>query len=141
MSMTTTADAPTDRSPLTMRLIRRLGIGFVYTGSILPLLALVNFYSFVLRARLAGGAWPSHETGPDHASFGFAIQDQLIGASCCLPLVFVSWFVSAAGIAWVAPEWLPRRRFLFLSAFWFVPLGVAIIDLGGFVHWYFFYSN
>jgi len=141
MSLTTTADVVHERLPLPMRIIRGLGIGFVYAGSFLPLLALVSFYSFVLRVRLAVGAWPDKLTGPDHFSFGFRIHEQLISACFFLPLVFVSWFVSAAGIAWVAPEWIPRRRFFLLASFWLFPMAVAAIDPGGFVHWYFFSSN
>jgi hypothetical protein len=99
----------------------RMAVLFLfYAGNVLPVLWLICFYSFVIRARLTLGTWPSYETGPGRRSFGFAIHEFFIDRGMLvLSLAFVVWCFLTT------PASVSSRRFLALLCFWAFPVIIA----------------
>ena len=110
----------------------------VWSTAALPLAWLGLFWLYVLRARLALGAWPQPYR-PDPKDLGFDLHHVLIALLLPLPfvtpLVLASWTVLGRGwlrAAHVRP-WLALSVGLALSAGVFA---LARLDPGRFVEWY-----
>ncbi|MFT7463757.1 MAG: hypothetical protein ACI9EF_002104 [Pseudohongiellaceae bacterium] len=109
------------------------------TCALIPAASLCAFYSYVLRARLALGAWP-RPYRPDPKSLGFEIHHDivvlLLEAASLSPIAFAL----CALVHQAVPQLRERRMgwavtiFLASYALWWVGL---LLDPGSFHEWFF----
>ena len=93
----------------------------------LPVLEVLLFYSFALRARFSLGVWPSYDH-PDPKQLGFVVHHDLV-TTC---LVLLLW--SAIPILIIAAVlWLASRRL----SWWIVFVPVILSFAGAFALHYF----
>ena len=116
------------------RIVRKL----VWSVAALPLAWLGFIWLYVLRARLALGAWPQPYR-PDPKDLGFDVHHLLIGL--LMPLVFVTPVVLAPWTV-LCRKWLREaglRPWLIVSvslALSATAFALARMDPGRFVEWY-----
>lgn len=104
---------------------------------LLPLAALIAFYGFVLRARLALGYWP-HPYHPDPKDLGFVAHTYVLAVTWGLTL-----FLSPCGIlvfGLLRGDALSSRRVVVLNVIYGILICLCIsfvvFDPGRFVEWF-----
>jgi hypothetical protein len=120
-------------SPTAQKNLSRAGIAL----AIFPLLVLVLFYAYVVRARMAFGFWPSYGH-PESWSIGFDRHYALLRPWFhVFPLLLVPPLVAIYDTAlWVCTRKFPTRPVAFLCVSTVLVFVCLCVDPGKFVDWF-----
>ena len=111
------------------------GLGVVLAA--LPLLVILGFYAYVVRARLAFGYWPIY-SDPEAWSMGFTEHYSLLRPWFhVFPLVFTPFIVAIYDCSiWLTFRDFPKRAFGALAVAAIIVFTWRFLDPGGFIEWF-----
>ena len=106
--------------------------------SLVPLGLLVALYSFVIRARLELGRWPT-PMQPDPKSLSFPTVDTHMETIFWLGVASLACFIPWLLTVYIRKQVIPTTRTFWLSllvAPWFLLLTILVFDPGRYVTWF-----